>query len=616
MVLCAWGGLDSKTTPYLIFLLGLAFLYQTTLLTNNLVGTDINTEYYFYQKTLLHGWNSAYPDVYNTAIGSSLIAPAITKLLHIPGYFIYKVIFPFLFAFVPVILYQIYKREFQDKVAFLACVLTVTLPTYLLELIGLPRQMLGELMLALCLLLIAVRPMRMKWLVVWLVVCGSLCYLFHYVMGPVILLFSFGITVTLLAIRILGRWWKSLPPVKFPIKWMIVFTVIPAIVGFTYYANVAGGAVSKDITSTVEWAYHGTVAELTGHTTTIQPPIAQQQITTTTTVTTISTTAATTATTARSSLFSFLTRQEPVIETALGLDFGNADALGKVFRVFQLLIELSLLIGCVWLVLTKKKPSAEYIGIAVVGIAMLAACIVLPRVSNIINATRIYQLALFGLAPLIVVGATAVFRNLKVVVVVLLIPYVILTTGAAFELAKETNITSVTAPYSIALSNYRIHATGEYTAGDENAALWIEQNNIQPVLADITGMLLLSQGEDPYNYIVWVAGAAPGGNLPTVDSYFTVRSGAADEIGQPVGSITHGWGYLPQDVTTLPAATYIFLTSQDMSNGTVTFKPNWFHMTNTESGMREQYPFSDLKLDLSNYRIVYQSGTAIVITEK
>ena len=47
MVLCAWGGLDSKTTPYLIFLLGLAFLYQTTLLTNNLIGTDINTEYYF-----------------------------------------------------------------------------------------------------------------------------------------------------------------------------------------------------------------------------------------------------------------------------------------------------------------------------------------------------------------------------------------------------------------------------------------------------------------------------------------------------------------------------------------------------------------------------------------
>ena len=614
MVLCAWGGLDSKTTPYLIFLLGLAFLYQTTLLTNNLVGTDINTEYYFYQKTLLHGWNSAYPDVYNTAIGSSLIAPAITKLLHIPGYFIYKVIFPFLFAFVPVILYQIYKREFQDKVAFLACVLTVTLPTYLLEMIGLPRQMLGELMLALCLLLIAVRPMRMKWLVVWLVVCGSLCYLFHYVMGPVILLFSFGITVTLLAIRILGRWWKSLPPVKFPIKWMIVFTVIPAIVGFTYYANVAGGAVSRDLTSTVNWAYHGVVSELTGHTSTVQPPIAQQQITTTTTVTTISTTAATTAT-ARSSLFSFLTRQEPVIETALGLDFGNADALGKVFRVFQLLIELSLLTGCVWLVLTKKKPSAEYIGIAVVGIAMLAACIVLPRVSNIINATRIYQLALFGLAPLIVVGATAVFRNLKVVVVVLLIPYVILTTGAAFELAKETNITSVTAPYSVALSNYRIHATGEYTAGDAEVAKWIEKNNIQPVLTDIGGMLLLSQGEDPYNYIVWVA-ASTSPLLPQDDRYYTVQPTISDEIGQPVGNIDHGWGYLPHDVTTLPKTAYIFLTSQDMENGTVTFKPNWFHLINTESGMRQQYPFADLKLNLEDYRIVYQSGTAIVITEK
>jgi uncharacterized membrane protein len=604
MVMCAWGGLDDKATPYLVFLLALAFLYQTTLLTNNLIGTDINTEYYFYQKTLFHGWNPAYPDVYNTAIGSSLIAPAITKFLHIPGYFIYKAIFPFLFAFVPVILYQIYRREFSDKVAFLACVLIVTLPTYLLEMIGLPRQMLGELMLAICLFLIATRPMRMRWLVVWLVVCGSLAYLFHYVMGAMTLLFSVGITATLLAIRILGRWWKSLPIVKFPIKWMIVFTIIPAIIGFTYYANVAGGAIMSDMSSTVAWAYNGVVTELTGHTAPIVPPTGQQIVTTATTTTT------------PTSVLSHLKQQEPLIRTALGLDFGTADTVGKIFRVFQFLIELSMAVGCVWLVLVKKKPSAEYIGIAFSGAALLAACIVLPRVSNIINATRVYQLALFGLAPLIVIGATVIFRNLKVVVVVLLIPYVLLTTGTVFELAKETSISSVNAHYSIALSNYRINATDEYSAGDENCARWIENNNIQPVLTDIGGMLLLSQGEDPYNYIYWIKGYPLSSPAPHDDRYYTTKPIGGDNVGETTGSIDHGWGFMPPDVLDLPKTAYIFLTSQDMKNDTVTFFPDWFDRQDTTTGMREQYPFEALKLNLENYKIVYQSGTAIVITRK
>ena len=37
---------------------------------------------------------------------------------------------------------------------------------------------------------------------------------------------------------------------------------------------------------------------------------------------------------------------------------------------------------------------------------------------------------------------------------------------------------------------------------------------------------------------------------------------------------------------------------------------------NKGGGAPTQYPFADLKLNLDDYRIVYQSGTAIVITEK
>ena len=38
MVLCAWNKLDTAMIPVLVFLLGLAFLYQTTLISDALIG--------------------------------------------------------------------------------------------------------------------------------------------------------------------------------------------------------------------------------------------------------------------------------------------------------------------------------------------------------------------------------------------------------------------------------------------------------------------------------------------------------------------------------------------------------------------------------------------------
>ena len=127
-VLCAWGKLDERATPYLVFLLGLAFLYQTTLISNGLVGTDIHTEYYFY-RAALDGWDTSIAHAYNTAIGTTVIAPFLTNVFRIPGYWIYKAVFPLLFAFVPVILFIIYRKEFGDKVAFLGTLFFITLPT-------------------------------------------------------------------------------------------------------------------------------------------------------------------------------------------------------------------------------------------------------------------------------------------------------------------------------------------------------------------------------------------------------------------------------------------------------------------------------------------------------
>lgn len=51
-----------------------------------------------------------------------------------------------------------------------------------------------------------------------------------------------------------------------------------------------------------------------------------------------------------------------------------------------------------------------------------------------------------------------------------------------------------------------------------------------------------------------------------------------------------------------------------MLTETVMFKPNWHAMTDTASGMRVAYPFSELGIDTSN--VVFQSGDTVVIQTK
>jgi len=598
-ILAAFNKINIKAFPYIIFTLGLAFLYQTTLISSNLIGTDIHTEYYFYLNAL-GGWDTTIPHAYNTAFGTTVIAPLLTKYLGLSGLFIYKALYPLCFSFVPVILYHVYKRQFDNKVAFLGCMIFITLPTYLLELIGLPRQMLGELMLALCMLLVINQPIKKKWLIPLLIICGVFCYLFHYVMGVVVLLLFAGCLVTMVAIKFIRRK-IAFQDIKFPLKWMAAALVIPAIIGGVYYCAIADGVVAKSFGSSLFWLKYRMEAvtnneynEYIEVTTTSEPPeTTTDNLPTSNTEITYTTDGG------------YFSTQEPLIRTALGLDFAEASIVGKGFRILQYAMQLSVIVGCIWLAVNRRKVSVEYIGFAFSSVVLLAACILLPRLSNIINATRFYHIALFSLSPLAIIGMQVIFRNLKTAVVILLVPYILYSTGAVFELAKETKINNVNIPYSIALSNGRISIVGEYSNYDAMVANWIVENDIQPVLTDISGMLLLSQQKDPFEYI---------NRSPNTHKYYTVRPiGQADVNGQDISELKTGWGYLPNDISLLSDNCYIFLTERSMQTQTVLFKPNWYNMTDTASGMRQQYSFVELGISLDKLYIAYQRGDAVVL---
>ena len=566
-ILCAWNKLDSKAMLYLVFLLGLAFLYQATLISNGLIGTDIHTEYYFYLQAL-DGWDISIPHSYNTAIGTTVIAPFLTNVLGIPGYWIYKIIFPYLFALVPVLLFWIYRKEFGDKVAFLGALFFITLPTYTLEMIGLPRQMLGELMLGVVLLLVIIRPLRLRYSIPLLCAAATMGYLFHYITGPAILLYLVGAAVILLF-----RKYR-----QFAVKYLVVVILISGVGGFAYYATVADGVVADNLGMSSRYAAEKVI---NGEDVTPVAPTDGEEPTEDTSP----------------GIIKYFSGQEPLIRTALGLDFMEASVSGKVFRIFQFGTQIALILGCVWLIKNRNKISNEYLAFTITAIALIGACVVLPRFSNIINATRFYHLALFLVSPLLIMGGLYMFKRLKILVFVLLIPYMLFTTGVIFEATQETDISKVNMPYSIALSNERVGMMGTYTENDIAVRDWAIEQDYSMILADINGMLLLSEVLDPFTYL------------------YTPQH---DFVTYPVNSTEQRWGFIPYPMSRLPSGNYtylIYLTEWNTQNGLLMFKPEWYDQKDTASGMRQPYLIEIIFEGVfeGEYSLAYQKGDAVVL---
>ncbi|MFA6358842.1 MAG: hypothetical protein WCY09_09330, partial [Candidatus Omnitrophota bacterium] len=142
-----------------------------------MVGSDIHLEYYFANQTLLNGWNSSLPHAYNGALSITLLAPALSKLLNVDLYFIFKWVFPLFYSFVPVVMYFIYRKFLTDKQSFFAAIFMIIVPTFFIEVTGIAKEQIGELFLVLAILCM----LNKKW--IGLFVFGVLTVLAHYSMG-------------------------------------------------------------------------------------------------------------------------------------------------------------------------------------------------------------------------------------------------------------------------------------------------------------------------------------------------------------------------------------------------------------------------------------------------
>jgi len=602
--------------PFTIVMMALALLYQTTLISNYLVGSDIHLEYYFAWLVEKNGfWNAAVTVPINACLSIVILAPVYSLLLNIDIIWLFKIVYPLLFALMPLALFRMLRLQIRPQYAFLATAFFITMPMFTMDMVQLARQQVSQLFFVLVILLMVDRKLTLAQRTTLVLIFGFGVIVSHYGMGTgyAIGYLTFGALVLIFIRSRFGRaiWqWligksNSLPtdlaaPGAFSRKALTIIVCLSLVFMFGYYGVVASGeslagtqifiniaeATSRtviqyirppreteappapdlispkvassisDLTPRLEWdaspwatsyglqvstdidftelvidkagitdTHYDVTAELKQSTTHFWCVNASNAYGTsewsqhwyfTTWVPTLAQAVVTELPSIELPSFvqNLITRfpmlnplaRESLVQTALGLDFALASPGGKVWRVFQYLVQLCLIIGFIRLVFrpgTLGKFKAEYLSLTIVSVIILLGVFLLPTLSYGLGATRVWQITLLLICPLFIFGSESiaqgiaklgrVFRKscvlprsghdsralLRFPVLLILIPYFIFNSGLVFEVSKSQTTRFIDIPYSIALSGYRVDINTIFTTQDVAAATWLSGVEVQ-----------------------------------------------------------------------------------------------------------------------------------------
>lgn len=549
VALVAFDRLPRNAYPLAIVMIGLSLLLHVSLISPQLVGGDIHVEYYFQNLVVQNSyWDFTTPHNYNTALSIVLLCPIYSLILNMDATWVFKIVYPLLFCFVPLVLFHIFREQIGAKKAFFAAFFFMSVMTFITLMPQLTKQQIAELFFALLILLLIDRKLALNQRATLAVIFAVSLIMSHYALGYICMAFlvaGWGIVVLIRSHAGRGAWgWLTrkfggLPQSlasqgAFPHKIMAVIIGIYLVFALSWYGGIAQGTALNTIKNIGQSQYSLLSTELPGLVKPGEPGGPGEP----------------------SGKFFDPTEREALIGTALGLDFPAASPLGKGFRIFQYLTELFIVVGLFTMIFKPRgfKFRAEYIALSIVAALILLACIVVPRFSSYLCVERFYHISLFLLAPLFVLGGEAIWhgasrlvssvssrakvkRGLALTIgssrspaystflaLAILMPYFLFNSGFFFEVTGSQRFAVNDSPSSMALSSYRLDMA-VFSQKDAEATTYLTQvmDDDDIVYADRWGWLIIADQLSGQ-----VRGIRDSGEVPE-DAYIFLRTWNVDK---------------------------------------------------------------------------------------
>jgi uncharacterized membrane protein len=427
-----------ESYPEAVLGLGLFFVAAALLLLTSLrgwyiTGHDIQREYEVFQLAAsADRWDIlAFKDPYNACLSITLLPTAVTRLTGIDGLYVFKAVFPLLFALTPPMIYRSVCNVAPRLVGLLSAAYFMAFPTFFTDMTFLARQEIAFLILggAIVVLTDSGRPLRHR-RIVFTVMLGGVV-LSHYSTTYVLVVVLGVALLTDLAWRLLERGRRrGRPLVHGPgfVTWWTVAAVAAATVLWTGPLTQTGYQLRRTVTVTIQDLIDPRHAQsgssdtsyslLGGTAITPQQRLSQYQ----------HDTLKLTATDRANGHYLPLRAVEKypvqaVSEPGLPLTglgralHGHGVDIGAVNRLMRQsaasLLQVLLLLGlavCLWSRRRSFQPARDQVTLTVGMLFVIGLLTVLPQLSVDYGVLRAFQQGLFFYGPFIVAGSLWAFR--------------------------------------------------------------------------------------------------------------------------------------------------------------------------------------------------------------
>lgn len=139
--------------PLAVYTIALSLLYHTSLISEYIWGYDIHHELHLANNVLMPGiWDMTIPYNTNAMLSVVMLVPTYSLICDLDPVWVFKILYPLLFALVPLGLYRAIEKQTNSKIGFFSVFFFVSFFTFYTEMISLARQQIAELFLALTVL--------------------------------------------------------------------------------------------------------------------------------------------------------------------------------------------------------------------------------------------------------------------------------------------------------------------------------------------------------------------------------------------------------------------------------------------------------------------------------
>lgn len=429
----------AKLYPFIVLIVAISLLYHSSLISNHIWGADIHMEYFVFKNTannaywssvFTYPWDMVYGRL-NSMISITILPTIYSIILNMEATWVLKILYPFIFSFVPLALYKLWQRNIGRRRAFLAAFFFMATNTFYTEILGLNRQIIAELFFALLLLVILSRNITSLKKMTLFTVFSTALIISHYALAEIFLIF---LTLSL----ILSIVFKH-PSRNVTLSMVILFFVVM----FAWYIYTSNSATFVSFINYGDYVLN--------------------------------------------QLGDFFNPKSRGVYVLRGLGLEAPPSIWNMIgRAFAYLTEALIIVGFIGIFLrrVKKYFENEYFMFGLTALTFLAALIIIPGLANTMNMTRFYHVLLFFLAPFSILGAEFIIGLISkrrvefgasILLVMVLVPYFLFQTGFVYEVVGVES-------WSVPLSKYRMRSiilmrTMAYvTEPQVSAALWFNKN--------------------------------------------------------------------------------------------------------------------------------------------